>query len=202
MIKIDDGGFAESDEASNSGSFRDNNDHNGDYSKRHSEGVLAPINWRCTSNMGNFGAVSDGLGNENKVKKVKLKVGGITRTINAKSAQDGSAGAGSTRSYHYSDTQQPRQKLIIQVYTNPNLLLVFLPNFGSHSCSIASEILSHTTSSHLGTVSRKAFRLFAFFFFLSFIFEHLPYLYMVTCRFITVLKYTSSNVRIKLLHFV
>ncbi|KAH9689671.1 PAPA-1 domain-containing protein [Citrus sinensis] len=120
MIKIDDGGFAESDEASNSGSFRDNNDHNGDYSKRHSEGVLAPINWRCTSNMGNFGAVSDGLGNENKVKKVKLKVGGITRTINAKSAQDGSAGAGSTRLYHYSDTQQPRQKLIIQEVSDDN----------------------------------------------------------------------------------
>ncbi|KAH9689674.1 PAPA-1 domain-containing protein [Citrus sinensis] len=71
-------------------------------------------------NMGNFGAVSDGLGNENKVKKVKLKVGGITRTINAKSAQDGSAGAGSTRLYHYSDTQQPRQKLIIQEVSDDN----------------------------------------------------------------------------------
>lgn len=44
-------------------------------------------------------------------KKVKLKVGGVTRTINAKSASDGASavGSSSTRSSRFPD---PQQKLI------------------------------------------------------------------------------------------
>ena len=91
MIKNEDGGFGESDEASNNGSFRGSNEHihSGVESKRHSEGVLAPADWKGKSKVGHFGVVSDGLENENKVKKVKLKVGGVIRTINAKSISDG-----------------------------------------------------------------------------------------------------------------
>ncbi|KAK6286023.1 hypothetical protein POUND7_012202 [Theobroma cacao] len=89
----------------------------GSNNKRSSEGVLAPANWKSTSKAkewsvsesrnvdiyggrnGEFqssvqGAVIDG--NESKVKKVKLKVGGITRTIHANSAANGMPGSGSS----------------------------------------------------------------------------------------------------------
>ncbi|KDP23390.1 hypothetical protein JCGZ_23223 [Jatropha curcas] len=109
-MKPEDGVFAESDEASNNGSFRGSNEqrHSGVDSRRCSEGVLAPANWKNSSNLGQCKAVSDGVGNENKVKKVKLKVGGITRTINAKSASDGASavGSSSTRSSRFQDFQQ------------------------------------------------------------------------------------------------
>lgn len=121
MIKIDDGGSAESDEASNNDLFQGNNEQRRrvDKSMRHSEGVLAPTSWRRSGSMGQSGVLPDGGRNENKVKKVKLKVGGVTHTIDGKSAPDGPAGAGSfsTRSYSYSDASQPQQKLVFQVNT-------------------------------------------------------------------------------------
>ncbi|TQE00322.1 hypothetical protein C1H46_014049 [Malus baccata] len=79
--------------------------------KRSSEGCLAPANWKSSSLMkddlisesisaGAFNGRNgespstrlsglDGFGNENKVKKVKLKVGGVTRTIQANSTLNG-----------------------------------------------------------------------------------------------------------------
>jgi hypothetical protein len=118
MIKNEDGGFGESDEASNNGSFRGSNEHihGGVESKRHSEGVLAPADWKGTSKVGPFGVVSDGLENENKVKKVKLKVCGVTRTIHAKSISDGASGVGSsaTKASHISDATRLQPKLIGQ----------------------------------------------------------------------------------------
>ena len=67
--------------------------------------------------MGHFGVVSDGLENENKVKKVKIKVGGVIRTINAKSISDGAPGVGSsaTKASRVSDAARLQQKLIGQV---------------------------------------------------------------------------------------
>ncbi|KAL8142655.1 hypothetical protein V2J09_015687 [Rumex salicifolius] len=73
--------------------------------KRSSEGVLAPANWKSTSKTKeslesqsrfmsvnsrksgevNSTSVSNGSGNDDKVKKVKLKVGATTRTIDANS---------------------------------------------------------------------------------------------------------------------
>ncbi|CAN1219497.1 hypothetical protein LINPERPRIM_LOCUS1614 [Linum perenne] len=107
-LKADDGGFVESDEASNnSGSFRgSNNDqrHSVADSRRCSEGVLAPANWK-NSTTGNFEATaaSDGAANSSKFKKVKLKLGGVTRTINANSPSDGASAVGpsSTKSSHF-----------------------------------------------------------------------------------------------------
>ncbi|WCJ43059.1 HIT zinc finger PAPA-1-like conserved region [Euphorbia peplus] len=110
VMRPEDGGFGESDEASNNCSFRGSNEqrHSVVESRRCSEGVLAPANWRNTSSVGQMGAVSDGVGNENKVKKVKLKVGGITRTINTKTTSDGASAVGSscTRSSRLPDAQQ------------------------------------------------------------------------------------------------
>ncbi|KAK2639625.1 hypothetical protein Ddye_027420 [Dipteronia dyeriana] len=124
MDKLENGGSGESDEASDNGSFLDSNEqrHSGDNSKRHSEGVLAPANWRSTNSSGHSGVLSDGLGNETKVKKVKLKVGGIIRTINAKPTPDAAAGSGSSsaKSYHYSDTSRPQRKLILQENSDDN----------------------------------------------------------------------------------
>ncbi|KAB5556127.1 hypothetical protein DKX38_007036 [Salix brachista] len=94
MMKNDDGGFGEFDETSNNGSFRESNErrHSEVDSRRLSEGVLAPANWKSTSNsLHHVGDFSDGVGNESKVKKVKLKVGGITRTITERSASDGAS---------------------------------------------------------------------------------------------------------------
>ncbi|KAI5566249.1 hypothetical protein BDE02_13G007800 [Populus trichocarpa] len=112
MMKNEDGGLGESDEASNNCSFRGSNEqrHSGVDSRRSSEGVLAPANWKSTTSSGHVGGFSDGVGNESKVK-VKLKVGGITRTINAKSASDGASAVGSSSSKS-SRFPDPRQKLI------------------------------------------------------------------------------------------
>lgn len=120
MNKLGSGGSGESDEASDNGSFLGSIEqrHSGDNPKRHSEGVLAPANWRSTNNVGHSGTASDGLGTETKVKKVKLKVGSITRTINTKSIPDATGGAGSpsAKSYHYSDASRQRQKFSFQVF--------------------------------------------------------------------------------------
>lgn len=110
------GGSGESDEASDNGSFLGSMEQrqSSDSSKRHSEGVLAPANWRGTSSVGQSGTFSDGLGNESKVKKVKLKVGGVTHTINTKSTSD-AVSPSAKSSYHYSESSRPRQKFIVQV---------------------------------------------------------------------------------------
>ncbi|EXB28578.1 hypothetical protein L484_009737 [Morus notabilis] len=111
----------------------------GSNNKRSSEGVLAPANWKGSSTgkdgvesesrgadvlSGRNGESSssrqsvmlDGFGNENKVKKVKLKVGGVTRTIQANSASNGMSGGtgSSSKSSRASDASRPRQKHSIQ----------------------------------------------------------------------------------------
>ncbi|KAF4354006.1 hypothetical protein G4B88_011169 [Cannabis sativa] len=117
VIKNEDGGLLDSDEASNNGSFRGSSNeqkHNGIDSKRCSKGVLAPANWTSSTNVGHFESISDDLDNENKVKKVKLKVCGVTRTIHANSISDGASAVGSstTKSSHVSYAPRPRQKII------------------------------------------------------------------------------------------
>ncbi|KAJ7008165.1 hypothetical protein NC653_007006 [Populus alba x Populus x berolinensis] len=103
--------------------------------KRLSEGVLAPANWRSASNLkecmdvesrtanmnsgrngGSWsseqsGVSLDALGNENKVKKIKRKVGGVARTINPNSTTNG---VSSTENPRFSDTSRSRQKLSLQ----------------------------------------------------------------------------------------
>ncbi|XVF32902.1 hypothetical protein REPUB_Repub17cG0123000 [Reevesia pubescens] len=87
----------------------------GSNSKCYSEGVLAPANWKSTSKgkelselesrnadiysgrndeIQGSGAVIDG--NESKVKKVKLKVGGVTCTVHGNSTANGLPGSGSS----------------------------------------------------------------------------------------------------------
>ncbi|CAN6581835.1 unnamed protein product [Malus baccata var. baccata] len=118
------GGSGESDESSNDGSFRgsDEHRHRGIESKRSSKGALAPTNWKSSNKVGPFGVVSDCSENENKVKMVKLKVGGVTRTIRAKSSSDGASAVGpsSVKSSCISDTPRPRQKLILQEDSDDN----------------------------------------------------------------------------------
>lgn len=90
--------------------------------KRSSEGVLAPANWKSTSKApDNYGGKNgesqgpgqsamtiDGVGNENKVKKVKLKVGGVTHTI---STSNGTHESGSlVKSSRALDSLKPRQR--------------------------------------------------------------------------------------------
>ncbi|XVE63129.1 hypothetical protein DITRI_Ditri06bG0175100 [Diplodiscus trichospermus] len=116
-MNVEDGAYDESDEASNNSSFQGSNDrrYGGVDSKRSSEGVLAPTNWKSTSMVDSFGIVSDGVENEKKVKKVKLKVCGVTRTIDTKSVSDGAGvGSSSTKSSRFSDAPRSLRKSIIK----------------------------------------------------------------------------------------
>ncbi|THG20986.1 hypothetical protein TEA_029862 [Camellia sinensis var. sinensis] len=118
-------------------------EHSGIDSKRRSEGVLAPANWKSVSKVkglelqsrtidaqisrrisdtytsgpsGQSEVASDGAASDNKVKKVKLKVGGVTRTIHTKSMSVGASlgGSSSMKYSHSSDASRPRKKLILQ----------------------------------------------------------------------------------------
>lgn len=60
------------------------------------------------------GSVQDGVGNDSKLKKVKLKVGGVTRTIQTKTDSHGAYGGLSTTSARALDGSLPRQKLTPQ----------------------------------------------------------------------------------------
>lgn len=57
---------------------------------------------------------SDGQDNLNKVKKVKLKLGGVTRTLHAKSSDGASINGASVKSHRAADAPRPRQKLLLQ----------------------------------------------------------------------------------------
>ncbi|KAK6941094.1 INO80 complex subunit B-like conserved region [Dillenia turbinata] len=109
------------------GNLKDGSDlgRSGLINKRSSESILAPANWKGTSMMKSASEAQSQLadihgghsgmpldGNENKVKKVKLKVGGVTRTIDAKTATSGALfGTSSGKSSR--DNPKPR-KLILQ----------------------------------------------------------------------------------------
>lgn len=104
--------------------------------KRSSEGILAPANWKNTTKVKESfdsetkianmysgrngesqsseqsGVVLDALVNDNKVKKVKLKVCGVTRTIHANSTNDG---ASSIKNSRHSETSRSQQKQNAQV---------------------------------------------------------------------------------------
>ncbi|KAL5859252.1 hypothetical protein ACOSQ4_000548 [Xanthoceras sorbifolium] len=89
----------------------------GHNNKRSSEGVLAPANWRRngeSQSSGTLGVNFDGFGNESKVKKVKLKVGGVMRTIHANSVANGAPGGGSSKGLQSSDDSRVRQKQNLQ----------------------------------------------------------------------------------------
>ncbi|KAA8543022.1 hypothetical protein F0562_021483 [Nyssa sinensis] len=112
-----------------------------------SEGVLAPANWKITNKAkgslelqsrtmdhggrngesqgsGYSGVMVDEVGNENKVKKVKLKVGGVTRTIQTKSNSNGASGSvSSTKSARSSDAPRPQQNLVLQENSNDDYSL-------------------------------------------------------------------------------
>ncbi|XP_073063289.1 uncharacterized protein [Primulina eburnea] len=61
------------------------------------------------------GVVGDGTGGENRPKKVKLKVGGVTRTIQTKSSPNGaSSSRSSTKIDHSSDNTRTQQHFIPQ----------------------------------------------------------------------------------------
>lgn len=61
--------------------------------------------------------VSDGIGSETKLKKVKLKLGGVTRTIHTNAASEFATSDGSfgTKTSHSSDARQFHSKLSFQV---------------------------------------------------------------------------------------
>ncbi|KAM6541444.1 hypothetical protein CsatB_005891 [Cannabis sativa] len=124
-MDINDGGF--------NSYYSNEPGRNGFNNKRSSEGVLAPANWKssnaikdgaeselrnCDVSSGWNGESStskqsgDGFGNDNKVKMVKLKVNGVTRTIQANSASNGVSGVveSSLKSSRHADASKLRHK--------------------------------------------------------------------------------------------
>lgn len=93
----------ESDEGSTNGSFQGSNlvRQGGGHSTASTEGFLIPTNRKDSSDTTERRAGFD----ENIVKKVKIKVGGSSKTINTISASDGASDIGlcSTKSSHASD---------------------------------------------------------------------------------------------------
>ncbi|XP_050381899.1 uncharacterized protein LOC126798866 [Argentina anserina] len=120
MTKAEGGGYVESDEASNNGSFRGSNEHR--HSTRSSKGILGPANRKVPNKDGSISIGSDNIENKSTVKKVKLKVSGVTHTIPAKSTSDGASNVGLTasKSSHISDAPRPRKRLILQENSDDN----------------------------------------------------------------------------------
>ena len=119
--------------------------------KRSSEGVLAPANWRSTSkasdgiesesssidpyggryggessSSGQKGLYAEGLGNDSKVKKVKLRVGGVTRTIRATSPPNGTSKGPSSKGSQPSDGHRQQHKHNFQVLLNVTHMEVYV----------------------------------------------------------------------------
>lgn len=65
-------------------------------------------------NFGDTIIASDKLGTENKLKRLKLKVGGVTRTIHGKSSNDFIGDSSITKISHSSDGHKPLQKFLPQ----------------------------------------------------------------------------------------
>ena len=65
----------------------------------------------------NFKNGSNGFGNENKLK-LKLKLGGVTRTIHTKSTTDHAFGGvpSLTKSSHFSNAPQTQEKSLFLVF--------------------------------------------------------------------------------------
>ncbi|KAI3977666.1 hypothetical protein MKX01_030889 [Papaver californicum] len=137
----DDGASREHDGFS-SGHFENGGGSGSDF-VRSSKGALALANWKSIKSveeslelhsrkrdnfmgnvgnveslsLGNSGVNSDGLGNDNKLRKVKLKVGGVTHTLHTKPASNGASGGGfgsSMKTSQSVDAPRPRKKLIVQ----------------------------------------------------------------------------------------
>ncbi|KAK6915675.1 Zinc finger, HIT-type [Dillenia turbinata] len=119
------------------GPYQDRNDRREmlSTSKRFSEGVLAPANWKSKSKMKDeselqsrtkydqiggkiwkkSGVESDARSHDNHFKKVKLRVGSVTCTIHAKTTSDiTSVGQSSTKSNGSLDSVWSHQKLLSQ----------------------------------------------------------------------------------------
>lgn len=103
------------------GEFDDARMNGGNDSKRCSEGVLAPANWKTTPMKAREGFDSqsrarenNSSGTEKRLKKLKLKVGGVTRTFHTKTDGASVGGSSSTKSSRSSDAPRSRQKLILQ----------------------------------------------------------------------------------------
>lgn len=74
--------------------------------------------------LGNPGTIGDSTGNENKLKKVKLKLGGVTHTIETKPSSNGSSCGPFAKTPRSSDAPRSRPKLILQVYNLYYFLLL------------------------------------------------------------------------------
>jgi hypothetical protein len=64
---------------------------NGSSSGRSTEGALAPAKWKGAAQQDEYALLATSA--DNKLRKVKLKVGGVTRTIHAKTGHESGEGS-------------------------------------------------------------------------------------------------------------
>lgn len=81
--------------------------------------ILKQSNESVPAHSRHTGVSADGVVSENKLRKVKLKVGGVTRTIQTKAHVSLESGSASTN-VRLAEAPQPRQKIILQVYDPSN----------------------------------------------------------------------------------
>ncbi|RAL48041.1 hypothetical protein DM860_017832 [Cuscuta australis] len=123
--------------------------------------------YRHLSPTGHLGAIHNGVGNDNKLKKVKLKLGGVTRTIQAKSNPHGTYGIGSsTKSSQPHDAPRPRQKFTLQENSGEGQILsdtkIHYPtkalSRGIDSCKEGIRKMSNKSSAEKSDSVRKSKR--------------------------------------------
>ncbi|VFQ86508.1 unnamed protein product [Cuscuta campestris] len=114
-----------------------------------------------------LGAIHNGVGNDNKLKKVKLKLGGVTRTIQAKSNPHDTYGIGSsTKSSRPHDTPRPRKKFTLQENSGEGQILsdtkIHYPtkalSRGIDSCKEGIRKMSNKSSAEKSDSVRKSKR--------------------------------------------
>ena len=79
----------------------------------------------------NSAVVSDGIGSETKLKKVKLKLGGVTRTIHTNASSEFATNDGpfATKTSHCLDARQSHLKLSFQVLLVDDFCFLLLISF-------------------------------------------------------------------------
>lgn len=82
----------------------------------HNNGILGDgVDQGQSNPPASLGTIGDSVGTENKPKKVKLKVGGVTRTIQTKPSSNGSNSGSFAKTARPSDAPRSRPRLILQV---------------------------------------------------------------------------------------
>ncbi|GAA0148572.1 hypothetical protein LIER_43010 [Lithospermum erythrorhizon] len=107
----------------------------------HSNGNGGADPGQCGPSIKLTSAAADGAGNEKRLRKVKLKFGGVTHTIQTKASSNGASASGSsTKASRSSDTARVRVRSVQVRQTYPLLQYKYL-SLSQIICWVTSENL-------------------------------------------------------------